>query len=333
MRWSRTQPPACSRCSIRLSFRAGDEILATDHQYNAVRLAVEARCRDAGAVPRIAHLPLPTTGAEIAQRVLDAAGPRTKLVILDHITSPSALVMPLHLILPELRRRGIPVLVDGAHALGQLPLDLTSLGADWYVSNAHKWLYAPRGSAMLWAGEAVTASTRPVVTSHYIELGFPQSFDYVGTRDYTGFLAIPAAIRFFESLGPQRLWKHEARLVDVGTDALLAAGAMPVGPRELCAAMRAFVLPQRRDAAEADAASVMATLWERERIQIRCALVDGKLLLRFCAQAYVAEEDLVHLGEAIQRHGWPGRRLNLPTVAYGPVRATARQAVTVAAPI
>jgi isopenicillin-N epimerase len=290
-----------------LPLAPGDEILGTNQQYNAVRLAVEVRCKHTGATPRTVQLPLPAIPGDITQRVLDALTARTRLVVLDHITSTSALILPLAQIVPELQRRGIPVFIDGAHAIGQLPLDIPLLGVDWYVTNAHKWLYAPRGSAMLWASENAAPHTIPVLTSHYIGMGFPHSFDYIGTRDYTAWLAIPAALAFFESLGPEELWQHEGKLVDAGSRELLKTGAVAAGTRQMCAAMRAFILPQRRAATAADAAAVMQTLWDKERIQIRCAIVDGKLLLRFSAQAYVAEQDLVQLGAALQRHGWPDR--------------------------
>ncbi|MBK6674070.1 MAG: aminotransferase class V-fold PLP-dependent enzyme [Proteobacteria bacterium] len=133
-----------------LPFGPGDHILITDHQYNAVRLGVEARCRETGATPVVVRIPLPTTSDDIVERILAAADARVRLVILDHITSPSALVLPVERLIPELRRRGIPVLIDGAHAIGQLPLQLDALGADWYVSNMHKWaLRAARQRAAL----------------------------------------------------------------------------------------------------------------------------------------------------------------------------------------
>jgi isopenicillin-N epimerase len=291
-----------------LPFGPGDHILVTDHQYNAVRLGVEARCRDTGATPVVVRIPLPTTADDIVERVLAAADERVRLVVLDHITSPSALVMPVERLIPELRRRGIPVLLDGAHAIGQLPLQLDALGADWYVSNMHKWAYAPRGSALLYASPAATPLTRPVLTSHYIGMGFPHSFDYVGTRDYTAWLAVPRALQFLRELDPAQLWAHEAHLVDTATTALLAAGAQAIAPSSLSAAMRAFLLPQRRPALDADAAQVIRTLWEKERIQIRCARIGGALLLRVCAQAYVATDEMQALGAALAKHGWPDRQ-------------------------
>lgn len=291
-----------------LPFGPGDHILITDHQYNAVRLAVEARCRDTGAIPVVVRVPLPTDADTIIERVLNAADQRVKLVVLDHITSPSALVFPVQQLVPELRRRGIPLLLDGAHAIGQIPLALDELGADWYVTNMHKWLYAPRGAAMLHASPAATPLTRPVLTSHYIGLGFPHSFDYVGTRDYTAWLAVPRAIAFFRELGAERLWLHQQHLIARGSEAVLAAGALPVAPLSMTAAMRAFILPQHRPATDADAAEVIRTLWEKERIQIRCARIGGTLLLRFCGQAYVDVDEVERLGVALARHGWPERR-------------------------
>jgi isopenicillin-N epimerase len=285
----------------------GDQILVTDHQYNSVRLAAEERCRKTGATLVVAHIPLPTTGSEIVQRVLDAAGPGVKLALLDHITSPSALVFPVEQLVSELHRRDILVMLDGAHCMGQIPLGLDSLGADWYIANAHKWLYAPKGSALMYASGGVAPLTRPLVTSHFFAKGFPDAFDYVGTRDYTSWLSIPAALNFFRELGPERVWNHNFRLVLAGSDAMINAGAVPASPIELCAAMRAFILPQKRPAIRADAASLMALLWNRERIQIRCTTLGGNLLLRFCAQAYVGEQELQRLAEALQRHGWPNR--------------------------
>ena len=286
----------------------GDHVLLTDHQYNAVRLAVEMRCRDTGATPVVVRIPLPTDADSIMERVLQAADHRVKLVLLDHITSPTALVFPVQQLASELRRRGIPVLVDGAHAIGQVPLDLDQLGADWYVTNLHKWLYAPKGSAMLYASPGAAPLTRPVLTSHYIGMGFPDAFDYVGTRDYSGWLSAPRALAFLQELGAERVREWEAQLIARASEALQAAGAREIAPAALSAAMRAFLLPQRRPATDADAALVMRTLWDEERIQIRCARIGGGLLLRVCAQAYVDGDEMDRLGAALARHGWPDRR-------------------------
>ena len=199
------------------------------------------------------------------------------------------------------------MLVDGAHALGQKPLDLRALGADWYVANAHKWLYAPKGSALLYASADAARLTRPLVTSHFVDQGFPRAFDYIGTRDYTAWLTLPAALGFFRELGVERVWEHEARLVRAGSGLLAGIGAQPVAPLEMSVAMRAFILPQRRAAEPDDALALRRDLWDDERIQIRAGVLSGSLLLRVSAQAYVAEDDFARLADALARSGWPGR--------------------------
>ncbi|HEY1447552.1 MAG TPA: aminotransferase class V-fold PLP-dependent enzyme [Caulobacteraceae bacterium] len=285
----------------------GDEILITDHQYNAVRLAVEARCRETGAVPRVARIPVPTTAEEARVGIREAAGPRVKLAIIDHITSATALVLPIADIIADLHARGVWVLVDGAHAIGQIPLDIGSLGADWYVTNLHKWLYAPKGSALLVASDAARATTRPAITSHYIEMGFPKSFDYVGTRDYSGWLALPAALAFYNELGPERLRRHQALHVNLATELMFGLGARPAGERQMCAAMRAFILPQSREAQADDALALKWSLWEEAKIQVNTGVVAGSLLIRISTQAYVEAADLQALRAQFEQRGWPGR--------------------------
>jgi isopenicillin-N epimerase len=285
----------------------GDEILITDHQYNAVRLAVEARCREAGAVPRVAPIPLPASADEVRASIRAAANPRVKLAIIDHITSPTALVFPIAEIIADLQARGVRVLVDGAHAIGHIPLDIGALGADWYVTNLHKWLYAPKGSALLYASDQVRETTRPPITSHFIEMGFPKAFDYLGTRDYSGWLAIPAAIAFFDELGRERLAQHNAGLIGLASEQLQQLGARPAGPPAMGAAMRAFILPQRREARAEDALDLKRSLWEEAQIQVNTASLGGALLIRISAQAYVDEADLTALSVQLERRGWPGR--------------------------
>jgi isopenicillin-N epimerase len=285
----------------------GDEVLITDHTYNAVRLIVEARCAETGAKPRVVTLGLAGTAGEIVERFRTALTPQVRLAIVDHITSATALVHPLGRIAAELRRWDAKVLVDGAHGVGHVPLDLDALGADWYVSNAHKWLFAPKGTAFMHAHERVRAMTRPLVVSHFVEMGFPRSFDYVATRDYTGWLALPEALRFYEGLGPDAARAYCARLIDRATGLMQGVGAHAVGSAELACSMRSFVLPQTRPAAPEDAQALAARLWQRDRIQSMAVVFADKLVLRVSAQVYVGEEDVEALAQALERDGWPGR--------------------------
>jgi isopenicillin-N epimerase len=285
----------------------GDHILTTDHTYNAVRLMVDARCAETGAASVVARIGIPGSADEIVERVLASTTPSTCLAIIDHITSPTALVFPLERLVPELRERGVRVIVDGAHGIGQLPLDLAALQPDWYVSNLHKWLFAPKGTAMLFASSEVAPTTHPNVVSHYVDMGFPRAFDYTGTRDNSGWLAAPAALRFFQGLGPDAVRTYQQGLLEAGTRSFDAIGVRPIAPMALAAAMRSFLLPQTRPAVPEDAVEVMRAFWERDRIQAHASVFDGKLLTRISAQVYVDEDDVARYRDALDRHGWPGR--------------------------
>jgi isopenicillin-N epimerase len=290
-----------------VELRAGDHVLITDHGYNAVRLMVEARCAECGATPLVVQIPIPTSADEVLARISAALTPSVRLAIVDHITSPTGLVLPLERIIPELRRHDAFVLVDGAHAVGQIPLDLSALQPDWYVSNAHKWLFSPKGSAFLHASKDVAARTRPNVVSHFIEMGFPRSFDYTGTRDNSAWLAIPAALRFFADLDATTARAYQSRLLGICSELLFSIGAREVGPIGMCAAMRSFVLPQGRPATADDATEVVRVLWDEERIQAMAVKFADELILRVSSQVYVDEEDMRRVSDALDRHGWPGR--------------------------
>ena len=290
-----------------IDFRPGDEIMITSHQYNAVRLAVEQRCKETGAVPNVVEIPLRTNPADVRKRYRDAAGKRVKLAIVDHITSPTGLLFPLAEIIEDLHALDILVHVDGAHAVGQIPLNVADLNPDWYTSNVHKWLYGPKGTAFFYASSRVAPMTRPVLTSHFIAMGFPRSFDYCGTRDNSGWLAIPAAITFFNQLGAEKFRRYNHALVERGTELLVSIGAEPIAPIEMSAAMRAFILPQRRATEEGDGEALKEMLWAEDRIQVNANSMMGALLIRFCAQAYVDNADLERLRLALAERGWPGK--------------------------
>jgi isopenicillin-N epimerase len=284
----------------------GDEILTTDHAYNAVRLAIEHMCHKTGAQVRTVEVPIPIRSDDIIERIAAAAGARTRLAIIDHITSPTALVLPIAGIIRALKAKGVHVLVDGAHAVGQVPLELDELGADWYVANPHKWLFAPKGTAFLYARPGASEGLLPLAVSHFNHLGFPQAFDFVGTRDVTGWLALPAAIAFTSRHGREAIMAYNNALSRAGADIMARAGAVPVAPGYLAAAMRAYLLPQRRAAVPEDVATLMAALWQRHQIQIVASCFKGQLLLRVSAQIYVEPADIERLCDVLMREGWPG---------------------------
>ena len=287
--------------------KADDEILVLDCVYNAVRLSVEEKCRATGARMVMAMLPIPMTSNDVVGRIVDAATPRTRLAIIDHIASAPALVFPVAEITRALQARGVKVMVDGAHALGQLDLNLDGIGADWYTATAHKWFYAPKGSAFLHARNPGDMQLRPLSVSHYYNDPFPLCFDYVGTRDVTAFLTLSPAQDFIEQYGAAEIRTWLTSLSRAGIEPLSRIGATPIAPDSMFAAMRAYHLPQRRPVVPDDAQQLINGFWDKHRIQVAASAYQDKLLLRLSAQVYVDLEDFGHLTDVLDREGWPGR--------------------------
>ena len=186
-----------------LDLIAGDRILVTDHGYNACSNAARYFTKRASAEIDLINLSFPGSDTnEFIERILGACTSRTRLLLIDHITSPTALIMPLEEIVPAVQQRGIQVLVDGAHAPGMLPLRLTDLGADYYTGNCHKWMCAPKGTAFLYVKPEHQSNLHPLTISHGMNrpvgdsTRFRLEFDWVGTRDLTGFLTLPALIEY-----------------------------------------------------------------------------------------------------------------------------------------
>jgi isopenicillin-N epimerase len=207
----------CNAVLRSLPLTGGDEILVLTHGYGAVRNAVRYVAERTGARMTEAQVPFPRPDAEaIVAAVAAALTDRTKLAVIDHITSPSALVLPLQRIVAACHDAGVPVLVDGAHGPGQVALDMRALGADWYVGNCHKWLCAPKGCGFLWAAPERQAGLHPVTISHGFGGGFLAEFDWIGTRDCSAWLCVDAAIDFHARLGGEAL---RARNIALAADA------------------------------------------------------------------------------------------------------------------
>ena len=184
---------------------AGDRVVTTCHRYDAVqrilRHATDARGAEVVEVDPGRH----PSAAALAASVLAACSERTRLVVVDAITSPTAEVFALDPLVSELRSRGIPVLVDGAHAPGLIDINLAALGADYWVGNLHKWTCAPRGTAVLYVAPRHHDRIRAPITSHGHGLGFHAEFDWTGTFDPTGWLSAPTAIEQHAAWGGPEL--------------------------------------------------------------------------------------------------------------------------------
>ncbi|TWT74412.1 aminotransferase class V-fold PLP-dependent enzyme [Allorhodopirellula solitaria] len=190
-----------------MPLQAGDEILVTNHGYNACINAAEYVANRSGAVVRVANVPFPLRSADA---VIDAIereiNERTRVLLIDHITSPTGMIYPVDAIVDLAHQAGARVLVDGAHGPGMLPLDLNALGADYYTANHHKWLCGPKVSGFLWVAPQWQEEVRPTVISHAANRSQPDrsrflaEFDWTGTYDPSPILALPTAIDFLDSL-------------------------------------------------------------------------------------------------------------------------------------
>jgi isopenicillin-N epimerase len=186
-----------------LEFEPGDELLLTNHTYAACRKTVDFVAAKSGAQIVVAHLPFPVrSDAEIIAAVITCVSPQTRLALLDHVTSPTALILPLHKLVDELRQRDVETLVDGAHAPGMVDVQLSQLGAAYYTGNAHKWLCAPKGGAFLHVRRDRQVALHANVISHGYPSGFQAEFDWTGTFDPTAWLCIAESLRHLGEVVP-----------------------------------------------------------------------------------------------------------------------------------
>lgn len=316
-----------------LDLRPGDEILATDHEYNACVNTIRHVARAAGARTVIASVPFPLSSAdEVVEAILAAATPRTRLAMFSHVTSPTALVFPVERIAAALAERGIESLVDGAHAPGMVPLALNELGqfgVAYYAGNTHKWLSAPKGGGFLWVRRDRQIGLHPPVISHAANSSrtdrsyFLESFDWPGTYDPTPHLAVPAALEFLGSLLPggwPALMSANHRLALAARDLLSQTLEVdPLAPDDMLGAMAAVPLPPTIDPPSPDLPAgtpagatypldpLHDLLLERNRIEVPVytwpAVAQEERprlrLLRVSAQAYNGLADYERLAQAL----------------------------------
>jgi len=282
-----------------LVLEAGDVLVTTSHAYGAVTKAMRRRAGQSGAEMRVAELPAPIDSEDqIVALVEKALCPRTKLLVVDHVSSPTATIFPAARIAALARAAGVPVFIDGAHAPGQLTLDVPGLEADWYTANAHKWLFAPRGCGLLWTAPARLGATHPSVTSHGWGGGYTVEFDWIGTRDVTAWLALGAACDAHDRFGgPRLMTRNRALAADAGEILAKRLRAVPSAPAAMRGAMTALRLPAK---AHADAAlSLRRRLSAEHGIEVPVFVFQDALWVRVSAQIYNEIVDYERLSDVL----------------------------------
>lgn len=298
-----------------LAFERGDEILVTDHGYNACKNVAELVAERTGARVVVAKVPFPLRSAdEVLERVFAAVSAKTRLALLDHVTSPTGLVFPIAELVRGLRERGVETLVDGAHGPGMVPLDLGALDAAYYTGNLHKWVCAPKGAAFLHVRRELQRAIRPPVVSHGANSPrtdrsrFQLEFDFTGTDDPTAFLCVPECLRFLGGLfagGWDELRRKNRALALEGRAIVCRALEVePPAPEAMIGTLGAVPLPAGTPGGRPDAFAVdplQKELFERHKIEVPVFTwpASPQRLVRVSAQAYNERAEYEALANAL----------------------------------
>ena len=284
-----------------IPFGHGDEVVMSDLAYGAIALAAGFATRERGATLRIVEMPYPVRDPDdIVQAIVSALTPRTKLAVIDHITAWTALVLPVTAIVAACHARGVPVLVDGAHVPGSLHLDISSIGADWYVANLHKWAHAPRACGVLWAAPDRQRGLHHPVVSWGFGQGFREEFEWNATNDPTCYLAAPEGIALLREWGFDAVLEYMHRLAWESACVLTDCWHTTIAtPRAMVGAMVTVPLPEAAGATDGDAAQLRLALLVDDRIEVQLHAWRGRLWVRVSAQVYNDRSDMVRLAEAV----------------------------------
>jgi isopenicillin-N epimerase len=298
-----------------LSFDAGDELLTTDHAYAACKNTLDYVARRTAARVVVATVPFPVASPQaIVTAVLAKVTSRTRLALLDHITSPTGLILPIERLVAELRGRGVETLVDGAHAPGMVPLDLRALGAGYYSANCHKWLCTPKGSAFLWVRRDRQADIHPLTISHGAtgerpgRSRFRLEFDWTGTQDPTAWLTVPKAIDYLAGLvpggWPALMARNRALALEARRMLCAAAGTEPACPDEMIGSLAAVILPDRvTEPGWRVPEPLQARLFDGHGIEVPIFRwpAPPRRLVRISAQLYNRPEQYACLADALRK--------------------------------
>lgn len=290
-----------------IDLQPGDEVLTSDHEYGACDNAWEFVCRKAGAHYIRQPLPLPAASPqEMIEQLWSGVTDRTRLIFLSHITSPTAIRLPVEAICQRAREAGIITFIDGAHAPGQIHLDLAAMEVDFYTGNCHKWLMAPKGSAFLYSRFERQESVEPLVvswgwgpnTSLSYGSRYLDSLQWPGTKDHSAALSVPAAIRFQEEHDWPAVRQCCHELLRQALEGMVSLTGLPsnyTSTNEPYSQMASALLPPIRDLE-----ALKTRLYDDYRVEVPLMEWNGRQLIRISVQGYNSPEDIRVLLHALE---------------------------------
>ncbi|MGA1434730.1 MAG: aminotransferase class V-fold PLP-dependent enzyme [Candidatus Kapaibacteriota bacterium] len=291
--------------SLMHSWKKGDEILTTNHVYGAVRTTLQHATSIMGATLIEAHVPFPISDdQECINAIKKRLNKKTKLLVIDHVTSPTGIIFPIKEIIAECKKNKIPVLVDGAHAPGMIPLNLNELDADWYTGNCHKWLFAPKGCALLWTHPKHQHMMHPTVISHGYMQGYKQEFDWTGTKDHSAYIASPLGLSFHQAMDSEYLMMaYHAKAIALRNMISDAWKTQVPSPDSMIGSLASIEAPKslqyEGDDALLYAQALHDILWNEHKIEIPVIPFEGKIWIRFSIQVFNRLKDYAHLMETV----------------------------------
>ncbi|MFT5441536.1 MAG: isopenicillin-N epimerase [Myxococcota bacterium] len=301
-----------------LPLREGDELIVSSHEYNATRNVLDYVAAASGSRVVVVDIPFPIAGPEVVVDAMRGAiTKRTRLALLDHVTSATGMVMPLAQLIALFHEQGVAVFVDGAHAPGMIPVDLEALAPDYYAGNCHKWICSPKGAGFLYVRRELQHEVRPAVISHGANAGlegnarFRAEFEWMGTRDITPWLCVPTALRYMEGLlpggWPEVMARNHDLVVEGRRRIAQALGIEPPCPETMLGSLATLHVPATHKFGPATATSALGldvlqeALYDGYRIEVPVLTcpASGRRMFRISAQLYNEIEEYDRLAKAL----------------------------------